>query len=112
MNSPQRIIVGILSLILVVTAVQAFVPKPVREESEDAVMEEECIGDPIVVNIPYTGAVVDPWSCQPQCEDDLPRYLLYSNGKATQCETPPGCNDYGEDHGITCIPQDLATPAQ
>jgi hypothetical protein len=48
--------------------------------------------------------VNSPYECKIQCDDDEPRYILYKNGKAAQCETPPGCLDYGEDHRITCAP--------
>lgn len=92
------ILCGVMLLIVVVQSVHPFSyvqPTP-------PVKEVPCIGDPIPVDFSYTGSVNDPWTCQVQCSDDKPRYVLYTNGKGTQCETPPGCNDYGEDHGITC----------
>ncbi len=61
------------------------------------------------MDFPFIGTVNQPWSCQEQCNDDKPRYLLYSNGKATQCETPPGCNDTGEDSNVTCKPPVVST---
>jgi hypothetical protein len=64
--------------------------------------EQDCIGEAVLVNYPYRGTVEDPHACLPQCSDGKQRYILYTNGKATQCEDPPGCNDYGEDRGITC----------
>jgi hypothetical protein len=70
----------------------------------------QCEGEPIVVDFRYDGAINEPWTCRVQCDDKKPRYVLYTNGVATQCETPPGCNDYGEDNGITCTPP-VATPA-
>lgn len=76
-------------------------PKPIPKTP---VQEILCAGIPVSVNQPYLGGPIDPHSCVSQCDDDQPRYLVYTNGKATQCETPPGCNDYGEDHGITCKP--------
>ena len=69
--------------------------------------EEACTGEPITVTYAYSGTVAEPHACAPQCTDGKPRYILYVNGKATQCETPPGCNDWGEDHGITCTPSVL-----
>lgn len=69
-----------------------------------------CIGEPIAVSYAYKGNPEEPWECQPQCDDHLPRYILYSNGIATQCDTPPACNDRGEDDGVTCMPV-LGTPA-
>ncbi len=112
MSKLQRIIFGLLALILLVTAVEAIRSKPVREEPEEMIPEVACVGEPIVLSVPYTGTVVDEWSCQPQCEDDKPRYLLYTNGKATQCGTPPNCYDTGEDNGVTCMPPVAATPAE
>ena len=72
--------------------------------------EEDCIGDPIPVDYDYKGGVNTPYECKVQCEDDEPRYILYANGKAAQCEDPPGCLDYGEDNGITCRPPSAMTP--
>ncbi len=68
----------------------------------------ECIGEPIVVSYAYTGWN-KPHACAPQCKDDRPRYILYTDGRATQCETPPGCNDWGEDKGVTCTPSLTST---
>ena len=63
-----------------------------------------CRGDPIEVSYPYHGGMLQPHACKPQCKDDKQRYILYTNGKATQCQTPPGCLDWGEDQGVTCEP--------
>lgn len=63
-----------------------------------------CKGEPIVVDFAFTGGVADPHSCAEQCVDGREHYILYVNGMATQCEALPGCNDYGEDNGITCEP--------
>lgn len=62
-----------------------------------------CIGEPIPVDYAYSGWL-QPHACAVQCEDDKPRYILYTDGSATQCQTPPGCNDEGEDRGIFCTP--------
>lgn len=105
-RSLESLSFGLCALIFVVLAYQAIYwrdaiipPKPTPK----ALMQEVlCTGTPIFVNEPYLGGPIDPHSCLPQCDDDQPRYLIYTNGKATQCETPPGCNDYGEDRGITC----------
>jgi hypothetical protein len=61
-----------------------------------------CIGEPIAVEFPYQSNMLGPHSCRPQCEDQRARYLLYTNGIATQCEPPPGCSDLGEDSAVTC----------
>jgi hypothetical protein len=66
--------------------------------------ERDCIGDPISVAEPYERASIFAHSCLPQCDDKRPRYLVYGNGLATQCEAPPGCSDEGEDSGVTCRP--------
>lgn len=103
-NRPLQIFLGALVFILFVQAL--FPPSAPVRDPEDLVAGD-CVGEPIEVPYAYTGSPVDPWSCQPQCEDDEPRYLLYTNGVATQCQEPPGCFDSGEDNGVTCrIPED------
>lgn len=94
---------AVLGGILLITVLQAFLPEgplaPIIPQQETT-----CQGDPIVVDYPFQGGFLEPHACAIQCTDDKQRYVLYSNGKATQCETPPGCNDYGEDRGETCEP--------
>lgn len=102
MSTLERVIGGTLAVLLLVVAVQSIVPKTYVPRPKTPVVEVPCKGTPIKVDFAYTGTVNDPWTCQPQCSDDKPRYILYSNRKATQCETPPGCNDTGEDNGVTC----------
>lgn len=103
MKRLQTAVVSILGILLILTIVQSVVPKQyVPEEPEEM---EPCVGQPIFVDFEYNGMVNEPWSCEEQCNDHQPRYILYSNNRATQCETPPGCNDYGEDRGVTCEPQ-------
>ena len=63
-----------------------------------------CDGTPIKVDYPYYGGMLEPHACKPQCDDHLQHYVLYSNGKATQCQKIPGCNDWGEDQGVSCVP--------
>lgn len=63
-----------------------------------------CEGTPIKVNYPYHGGMLGPHACAPQCDGDVQRFVLYSNGKATQCQKIPGCLDWGEDQGVTCLP--------
>lgn len=67
--------------------------------------DETCLGTPIMVDTPYYGGMLPPHACAPQCDDNIQHYLLYSNGKATQCQILPGCLDWGEDQGVTCIPK-------
>ena len=103
MQKVERFVIGLCAVILLILFVQTVRPKKYVPELPPApLVEENCIGTPITVAYPYLGGVNDPWDCKVQCDDDEPRYILYSNGKATQCETSPGCNDYGEDRGITC----------
>jgi len=92
---------GVLGGILLIIVVQAFLPEgPLPGVTPSK--EESCVGEPIVVDYDFGGSFMEPHACAVQCADDKPRYILYKNGKATQCETPPGCNDYGEDRGVTC----------
>ena len=65
---------------------------------------EACSGEPISVSYAYGGGLMGPHECKDQCGSDQERYILYSNGQATQCEPLPGCSDWGEDNGITCKP--------
>jgi hypothetical protein len=103
MHTLERVIGGTLAVLLLVVAVQSVVPRTYVPREKEPVVETACKGTPIKVDFAYTGGVNDPWTCKVQCDDDQPRYILYSNGKATQCETPPGCNDTGEDSGVTCM---------
>jgi hypothetical protein len=109
----QNIIIGVLSVLLLIVAVQSFLPKSIesdpQSEPDVPLVKESCIGQPIKVDYAYTGGVLDPWACQIQCSDNQPRYVLYTDGQATQCETPPGCFDTGEDNGITCNPPGAST---
>ena len=73
---------------------QEFKPEP----------DQACEGTPIAVDYPFYGGMLQPHACQQQCEDHVQHYVLYSNGKATQCQRLPGCLDWGEDQGVTCIP--------
>jgi|CXWL01.1.fsa_nt_gi hypothetical protein len=104
----ERIVGGTCIVILLIVVVQSLRPAtytPVPPAPPAVV--GDCVGTPISIDVPYVGATVDPWTCKAQCENDKARYILYSNGKATQCETPPGCNDTGEDTGIMCNPPSL-----
>ena len=64
---------------------------------------KECEGEPLEVDYPYHGGLLDPHACAVQCDDQIQRYIVYTNGKATQCQRLPGCLDWGEDHGVTCV---------
>ncbi len=121
MSRLQQITVGVLGLVLTVTAVTRLFPPRYTSPARDILPASACRGEPIVVDFPYLGTVNDPWTCRVQCEDNRPRYILYTNGRATQCQDPPGCYDTGEDTGVTCTPPargaeagepDPATPAR
>ena len=103
--TPQTLIAFCLGGILLIVAVESLFPKTnVPFIVDKPPVEEECKGEAIKVSYPYEGGMLDPWECQVQCEDKKQRYIVYTNGKATPCEELPGCLDYGEDYGITCLP--------
>jgi hypothetical protein len=99
------LVFGAILLVLVYNAFHdPIVPERPVQEAEVA-----CQGRPILVPYPFPPPAEEegmdsPWECQVQCEDRVARYLLYTNGKATQCEALPGCLDWGEDNRTTCVP--------
>jgi len=97
-------ILGIVLVVLIFQSVSGHdVPQP-NLANPDA----PCVGQPIVVNYPFPhpedADFENPWECQVQCADKVQRYILYSNGRATQCSKVPGCLDQGEDNWATCTP--------
>ena len=102
MHQNERIVGLLLGCILLLVALQAMLPQTYVSRPKVVQPEEVCVGDPLAVDFAYTGGVNEPWTCKVQCDDKRQRYILYTNGKATQCELLPGCNDHGEDFGITC----------
>jgi hypothetical protein len=98
-----RIVGAACGLMLLILAAQAVLPDPAPPVAPPTPPAGSCLGEPIVVDYAYSGWL-EPHACAVQCEDDEPRYILYTDGKATQCQTPPGCNDEGEDRGIFCEP--------
>lgn len=97
-----RVVTGVLGLLFCVLVIQAVIPRTYTPEPREPVVEQLCLGTPIVVDYAFTGGYLEPWACESQCDDNKQHYIVYSNGKATQCEPPPGCNDWGEDTGVTC----------
>ena len=96
----ERTLIGIFfTFICAVVVFQAYAPERIPLVKN---IDKPCKGTPIVVDYPYEGGFLDPHACKVQCDGDEPRYVQYSNNFGTQCETPPGCNDWGEDKGITC----------
>lgn len=95
-----------LGIALAVTALQAvFGPTRVSTSAQTQPSAGAvCVGEAIAVAYPYGGGQHDPHECRVQCEDGKRRYILYTNDLATQCQPPPGCSDWGEDMGVTCVP--------
>jgi hypothetical protein len=93
---------ALFGVIVVLLFIQALFPRQASPVDPADMVKGECEGEALAVPYAYTGNVVEPWSCKVQCTDQKQRYLLYTNGVATQCEKLPGCNDYGEDRGETC----------
>ena len=104
----HQVIYTTFIVMFLVVGWQALTDAPIPD-SQPKEPPKPCAGEPIVVDYPYDGAFLEPWECQIQCEDKVQRHILYKNGKATQCEKLPGCLDWGEDHGETCVPQ-MVTP--
>jgi len=98
---------SVVTLIAVISGVllyQSFLADTSKSEFKPK-ENQECEGEPIAVNYPYYGGMLQPHACKPQCDDGIQHYVLYTNGKATQCQKIPGCLDWGEDQGVTCIPK-------
>lgn len=92
-----------LAGILLIVAVESIFPRtdlPLVVDKPP--LQQDCIGTPVYVTYPYAGGMLDPWECKVQCTDRVQRYIVYTNGKATNCEPVPGCTDQGEDQGLTC----------
>ena len=97
---------GVIFLVLLYQAVRVAKVPVIVQEAETA-----CVGEPIRVDYAFEWSVEEPHACAVQCTDGKPRYILYTNGLGTQCEPPPGCNDYGEDNGIICVVPAGVSPA-
>lgn len=106
----EKATLGFFSLVIILLAIQVLVG-PVNHGTPGDDVEEAgpCIGTPIIVDYAYGSRMLEPHECAVQCTDNQPRYIQYTNGLATQCETPPGCNDLGEDRGVTCTPPAMST---
>ena len=101
---PAKAAVSVLSAFLIILVVQT-IRGPVNHGTPGDIAQEgdPCVGEPIVVDYAYDYRMLEPHACLPQCSDQKQRYIQYTNGIATQCETPPGCNDTGEDRKVTCV---------
>jgi len=107
-NPLHRFIYGALALIAIIVIIQSFT-EPVAPKPKPPTPVVPCRGEALLVDYPYDGGYLEPWACEIQCEDGIQRYILYSNGKASQCEEVPGCLDWGEDNGELCTPPAVST---
>jgi len=101
----SKIAAGFLVVVLLVLLLQASRSEFIEPRPPPA-PGQECEGQPIVVNYPYQGGLLAPHACRVQCEDNVQRYIVYTNDMATQCDKPPSCLDWGEDKGVTCKPKE------
>lgn len=99
-----RVTAGVLFFIAAILAVEQL-SMSVISTKDLPKNGDECEGEAIVVDYEYGGEMMGPHECAPQCEDKNRRYILYTNGMATQCQTLPGCADWGEDNNVTCLPK-------
>ena len=104
-NREHLAVYSVCLLIAGILALQWVFPKQYKPGSRQKEPEQSCQGEPIFVDYAYNYAPVDPHACKLQCADGRRRYIAYSNGLATQCGVPPNCFDWGEDQGVTCIPE-------
>lgn len=104
----EKIAYGLLAVTLTVTATQSIV-RGVMLRDPPILEAQDCKGTPIIVPYSYGGGMLDPHECKVQCDEGVQKYILYSDGQATQCQDLPGCNDTGEDRGVTCIPPGAST---
>lgn len=108
----QRFITGFFVFVFALVALQSIFPRGGRTVAKAPVAPGPCQGEAITVDFPYAGGTLDPWTCQVQCTDKKQHYILYADGQATQCESLPGCNDWGEDNGVTCTPPGTSTSSK
>lgn len=106
----SRVVGAVCGLMFGIVAVQAMLPDGEPPMPPPPAPTASCVGQPIEVDYRYSGWL-EPHECAVQCDDDKPRYILYTDGRATQCQTPPGCNDEGEDKGIFCTPPNASPGA-
>ncbi|OGJ63760.1 hypothetical protein A3C37_00825 [Candidatus Peribacteria bacterium RIFCSPHIGHO2_02_FULL_53_20] len=101
---PEKVTIGVLTAILAILVLQT-IRGPVNHGTPGDIAQEgdPCVGEPIVVGYAYDYQMLEPHACKIQCSDKKQRYIQYTNGLATQCDTPPGCNDIGEDRRVTCV---------
>lgn len=99
-----KVLLALIVAIAAVLAYESFIDDDNASEYKPK-PDQPCEGTPIEVDYPYYGGMLQPHACAPQCDDNEQHYVLYTNGKATQCQLLPGCLDWGEDQGVTCLPE-------
>lgn len=97
----EKAVVLFLILVLLVVFRQSLYRSSLEQHD---LVPPVCEGAPLPVSYPYAGGFLEPHACAMQCQDQIQRYVVYSNGFATQCEKLPGCRDLGEDQGVICVP--------
>lgn len=100
----EKSVVIFLILILLIVFRQSLSRSSLQEQD---LKPPICEGVPLTVSYPYMGGFLEPHACAIQCQDHQQRYIVYTNGFATQCEKLPGCRDLGEDRGVICVPPGL-----
>ena len=96
--------VASILIILGIVAFQQFTTitiDPIKMPSDG----DPCEGKALHVGYPFDGEMLKPHECKIGCDDGIWRHIVYTNGEATQCQRPPGCSDWGEDAGVTCVPE-------
>ncbi len=104
---PNTVAVVGMAVVLLLVAWQQMNP-PSQAGTFFQQSHETCRGLPIAVNYSYKGTPETPHECIVQCQDQREHYILYTNGMGTQCDDLPGCNDRGEDDGVTCDPPEVS----
>lgn len=98
--------VVVCSFIFVIVLMQSLA-LPTYERSPGPITEgDPCKGESIEVDYAYPEGGDSPNECMKQCLAGAPRYILYPDGRATQCALLPGCGDWGESRDIFCVPQE------
>ena len=103
----HRMLYVLILCILIVLVVQSCTKKELPKATPPP-PKEVCRGERITVDYtfphPSDASFDNPWECHIQCEDEVQRYIYYTNDVATQCAILPSCLDRGEDDLVTCIP--------
>ncbi|PIQ76416.1 hypothetical protein COU78_06185 [Candidatus Peregrinibacteria bacterium CG10_big_fil_rev_8_21_14_0_10_49_24] len=106
LHTENTLYVVVCSFVFVIVLMQSLA-LPKNDRSPSAIMDgDPCQGDPIAVEYNYSQGAESPHECAEQCRLNTPHYILYADGTASQCELLPACNDWGEDRGVFCIPQE------